>query len=130
MENEYNMSAAEEWLKTAELSTKNGIPQTALYAMEMALEIAMKSVLERIGVDVPKTHYIGNIFLKEVRSQVVPAELKKESSDLVDTFSELLRLRPLSGYGLKSLSKEEAAGLAEKYLPKVGHYVELCREYT
>ena len=128
MGSEYSIEMAKNWLRTAELSDKEGIPQTSLYSMEMSMEIAMKDVLESIGVDIPKTHYIERIFRKEIYAHKTSRGFIEKVPMMLDIFSELLRLRPLGGYGLGNLSKEEAVKMVKKMMPRVKDMVSLCEK--
>ncbi len=115
---------SERWLSTAKLSENSGSFDIALYSAEMSLEIAMKALLTKKGVDYPKKHDIIDYFKVSIGSKGIPKELKDESQSIIRTFSELLDLRNSAGYNLGALKLDavtaskarELISLTEKHI--------------
>lgn len=117
------IGSAKRWLSSAKINADAGNYDTALYSLEMSAEIAFKGLLFSLGMEVPKTHSIGDFVADAVKGN---ENLKKKFGGDIDkllgTFNALMNLRPISGYifetksSLKELKKkyEECVGDAEK----------------
>lgn len=113
------VGSAKRWLASAKAAAGIGSYDSALYALEMSIEISLKAVLFSLGMDVPKSHAIGDVFsyaVKENRS--VPKELRNGLDGILDTFNALLELRAASGYIFET--KTSLEGLKAKYDRYVG----------
>lgn len=129
MANVAAMETASIWLDTAEAAMRSKIYATALYSMEMAVEIALKAVLMELGVNVPKLHNIMNVLeavLDEKHSAISKEFIEKESF-ILSTYNDLLEIRPIVGYTFEtgvSINTEEKA---KKYMSAAKEVVGLCR---
>ncbi|MCL4380983.1 MAG: HEPN domain-containing protein [Candidatus Marsarchaeota archaeon] len=122
------IEGAKRWLISAELNAEHGSYDSALYSLEMSVEIAMKAVLLSIGIDVPKAHGIGDVFAASVRSDKrIPEEFKQQAAKTVEIFNALLGLRAASGYMFETNAKmEEFKAKYGLYRKSAGNAVELC----
>ncbi|EQD35113.1 HEPN domain protein, partial [mine drainage metagenome] len=111
------IGSAKRWLASAELNARHGSYDSALYSLEMSVEISMKAVLMCIGIDVPKTHAIGDIFASSVKSDKrIPKVFKEHVEESVDVFNALLGLRAASGYIFETkTTMEELKAKYERY---------------
>ncbi len=127
MENKINDALADSkrWLSSAQINEKNKNYDIALYSAEMALEIAMKGLLIKRGVDYPKKHDVIDYFKDAVASRGTVEELRKNLDDIISTFSKLLDLRNIAGYNFGMLTQDEElaketrklVSSTEKYIP-------------
>ena len=109
---------AKQWLSIAEKSIEVEAYSKAIYAMEMGVEVSLKSLLLANGVDFPKTHNIIP-YIKELVSsdQFKDLEIRNNLDQLLSTFHALLDLRTASGYSYESsLDSAFFKERAEKYL--------------
>ncbi len=119
---------ARDWLDTAKLAMGSGMGAQAIYAMEMGVEIAFKSVLIALHVDVPKAHDIR----KTIKTFIVGNKaVEKGFAENIDgyllTFEALLRLRAPAGYGFEGqLAREEINAQAKALLPKCSEIISAC----
>ena len=129
----YAMGTARRWLSSAKLNAKVGNYDSALYSLEMAVEISMKALLLSLGMEVPKVHDICDIVSDALKNdRRIQHQLKGRMSSSIDTFNELLGLRSVSGYvfetgtSLKELKEkyENYAGKAEEIVGIYGKAVE------
>lgn len=124
------IDAAKDWLNLAELAMDAGKYAQAAYSLEMAVEIALKTVLIAIHVEVPKVHDIrkaAKMFLAGNRS--LPKSFLGELDDFLATFETLLRLRPIVGYGFEAgAAKSDIKEQAEKLLPKCAIILAECEK--
>lgn len=113
------LKTADSWMTTAEIMIEKGIFNTALYALEMSVEIGLKAVMFAFGDDPPKVHNIQEgiaelINESEKITQGARAKLNEMSRFLLP---ELLRTRQISGYTFNfNISDKEIKNLALKYL--------------
>ncbi|MCL5427941.1 MAG: HEPN domain-containing protein [Candidatus Marsarchaeota archaeon] len=123
------MENARMWLYTADAALKKRIYSTALYSMEMSVEIALKAVLLEFGVDVPKVHNIMNSLRQIFREKraLLPKEFVEKEGIILDTFNGLLELRPLAGYAFEThAGVADSEGVAGKYMKDSTEVVNLC----
>lgn len=93
------IDSAKRWFTSAESNAGAGNYDTALYSLEMSVEIAFKGLLFALGADAPKSHSIGDLVIKSVRGNGrLPKELTAKIDGFVATFNALLSLRQASGY--------------------------------
>jgi HEPN domain-containing protein len=122
------IDTAKDWLSTAKLALEKGMGAQAVYAMEMSAEIALKSVLIVLHVDVPKVHDISGaarIFIAGNRK--VDREFLGSLDGYLATFEALLRLRAPAGYGFEGqLAREEINAQAKALLPKCSEIISAC----
>jgi HEPN domain-containing protein len=94
---------AKEWLAISEKSIKMNAFSKALYFMEMALEISLKSLLIYYGIDFPKSHNILGPITKLLSADDFElSEIKNTSSQIISTYHALLDLRMSSAYSYES----------------------------
>ena len=101
----------------------------ALFSLEMAVEVALKAVMYSLGVDIPKTHAIGDLLEAAVGQGRVPKRFKAELGATIATFNALLALRSASGYSFATRATLE--GLRRKYdslVERAEAVVKLCEE--
>ncbi|MHB1439890.1 MAG: HEPN domain-containing protein [Cuniculiplasma sp.] len=122
------IGSAKRWLASAELNASHSNYDLAIYSLEMSVEISMKAVLMHIGIDVPKTHAIGDIFTSSVKSDKrIPKDFKGHIEESVDVFNALLGLRAASGYIFETkTTMEELKAKYEHYKKGATTVVELC----
>lgn len=116
------------WLGTASAAMKGRFYTTALYSMEMTVEIALKAVLIEFGVNVPKLHNVTDVLrmtLDERRS-ALPKEFREQQEMILSTYNDLLEIRPQVGYTFEAGAVVNPKAKAEAYLPKAKKVVELC----
>ncbi len=122
------VESAKRWLVSADLNAEAGNFDSALYSLEMCVEISMKAVLMSINIDVPKAHRIGDIFSASIsEDKHVPKEFKQKSADIINVFNALLELRTASGYMFETkTTMKELKIKYEHYKKDAGKIVELC----
>jgi HEPN domain-containing protein len=101
---------------------------SAVYSLEMSVEIAFKAVLLALGVEAPKTHAVGDALTIAVAGGMgIPKELKENVRDYVETFNALLDLRAAGGYMYEgSLSMDDLRRKYESNIAKAEKIVGLC----
>ena len=106
--------SAKRWLETAHMAAGEGNYDSAVYSLEMSVEISLKAVLLSIGTEVPKIHAIGDIFAEAVRgNDKVHKELSSSVEEITRTFKELLKLRSAAGYMFER--EDELENLGSEY---------------
>ena len=126
------IDSAKRWLSSAEINANAGNYDTALYSLEMSAEIAFKGLLFSLGVEVPKTHSIGDFVAEAIRGNGrLRKKFEGDVDKMISTFNALMDLRPVSGYifetksSLKELKKkyEEYRNDTEKIVKACGEVV-------
>lgn len=119
---------AKVWLDTADVTMKGRIYTTALYSMEMAVEIALKALLMEFGINVPKLHNVTNTLkaLFEEKRSALPKEFRDKETLILDTYTELLEIRPLVGYIFEMNASIDVEEKAKKYIKASKEVVDLC----
>ncbi len=122
------IDTAKDWLDTARLAMDKGMGAQAIYAMEMSVEIALKSVLITLHIDVPKVHDIRKIARMHISgNRAVGKAFRGKIDGYLETFEELLRLRAPAGYGFeRPAAREEINAEAKRLLPKCTEIVSAC----
>jgi HEPN domain-containing protein len=122
------MASAERWLNSARINAKAGSYDTAIYSLEMSVEIALKALLLALGTDVPKSHAIGDLVLESVQgNRRLPKELVENAGSIVRLFNSLVSLRPVSGYAFETKSGlKELRARYERHVGEAENAVELC----
>jgi HEPN domain-containing protein len=102
-EYEYLLERSRRFLATAELQIDKGFYDLALFSLEQALQLYLKAVVLRLGVDYPRTHSVRKL---------LELVYKLTGSDEVEKF--------FSNYAIE-LGVLEDAFITSRYIP---------REYT
>ncbi len=102
-EYEYLLERSRRFLATAELQIDKGFYDLALFSLEQALQLYLKAVVLRLGVDYPRTHSVRKL---------LELVYKLTGSDEVEKF--------FSNYAIE-LGVLEDAYITSRYIP---------REYT
>lgn len=116
------------WLSSANVNAKVGNYDLAVYSLEMSVEIALKALLFSIGIDVPKTHSVGDIVVKGVKEDgVLSRMIGGEIDGFVRTFNSLSTLRSMSGYIFETRSTlKDMKSKYEKFAAETERVVDLC----
>jgi HEPN domain-containing protein len=126
------IESAQRWLQAAKLNAKIGNYDSALYSLEMSTEIALKAVLLALGIDIPKTHNIADVFAKSVSSDKKALKAFKGEIDVtIDVFRSLLELRNISGYIYETRYNMNA--LKDKYdlyIKSSEEIIEICQGFV
>ena len=122
------VEVAKDWLKSAELLKGVKRYEQSLYAMEMASEIALKTVLLATKTEFPKVHDIRKaVMLFLSGNKKVPKQFANNLDSHMKTFETLLRLRSFAGYGFESsMDPKELEQQAQSLLPKCKELVKDC----
>jgi len=124
------MRDAEEWFKSAILNKQAENYSICVYALEMAIEIALKSILILSGKDYPKRHDIFDLLEETVLSNPgkFSEEFKESLPEIRRTFRLLLSSRAASGYGFDSNGREEDfRNIVEHYYKASERILSLCK---
>lgn len=122
------IGTARMWLGSAEASMNSKIYPTAIYGMEMAVEIALKAVLMAFNANVPKLHNVMSVLhivFDENRNALPKTFIEKEAL-IFDTYNDLLEERPLVGYTFETNAKTASVDKAREYMKRAKEVVDLC----
>jgi HEPN domain-containing protein len=100
------MDDAKRWLLSAEKNTSANNYDIALYSMEMALEIAIKSFLIKNKTEYPKKHDVIDYFKAAGAKNDTRKELRENLDGIIKTFSKLLDFRNDAGYNFGRLKND------------------------
>jgi len=122
------MDNAKVWLNTAEVTMNSRIYTTALYSMEMAVEIALKALLMELGINVPKLHNVTNVLkaIFEEKRSALPKEFRDKEALILDTYNDLLEIRPLVGYIFEMNASIDVEEKAKRYIKASNEVVGIC----
>lgn len=124
------IDTAEDWFQTGEMAFNGGKPEQALYALEMSVEIALKTVLISMRVEVPKVHDIRRVartFLAE--NKALPKPFRDNFDTYIATFETLLSIRSMVGYGFEGeKEKKELEAQAKSLIPECARIIRACEE--
>lgn len=122
------IDTAKEWLETAEITLKARRYEQCLYSLEMAVEIALKSVLIELRVEVPRVHDIRSVagtFLSG--SKKVPKEFSRNLGQYLANFDTLLSLRSAVGYGFETgYDRSKLEKLAKDLFANGSEIIDAC----
>jgi HEPN domain-containing protein len=113
-EAEHLLKRSKEFLETAEYQMSRGLYGIAVFSLEQALQLFLKSKMLVAGADYPRTH--GVRALLEILSDVESDEKKREIKRVLNEY--LLELGMLedayitSRYVIREFTKKEAQRLA------------------
>lgn len=119
---------AKRWLSSSSANAERGNYDLAVYSLEMSIEIALKALVFSTGMDVPKTHSIGDRVTKIVMEDVnLARRLGGEIDEFVHTFNSLSTLKSISGYIYETRSTlDDMRRTYEKFAREVTRIVGLC----
>lgn len=109
-EAEYLLERSKQFLETAKYQIKKGFFSLAVFSLEQALQLSLKSKMLASGVDYPRTHSVRTIL--EILSDLAPEEERATVKQILDSY--LLELGMLedayitSRYVRREFRKEEA----------------------
>jgi HEPN domain-containing protein len=124
---------AREWFDSARLNLGAGNFSKSVYALEMAVEIAMKAILIASARDYPKRHDVYDLLEEAVMSNPGKFSLKFKSSlpAIKSCFRALLNFRTASGYGFDTHAKtDDFREVADRYYSRVEEILNLCQSET
>jgi HEPN domain-containing protein len=126
------IASAKRWLASAKANAAARNYDTALYSLEMAVEIALKALLFSLGADVPKTHFIGDFVMQIVKEDKhIPNELSGSINNIIETFNALVTLRSVSGYIFETRTLvHELKDKYDKYFKEAEKIITLCEKVT
>jgi HEPN domain-containing protein len=124
------IDSARRWLGSARANASAGSYDTALYSLEMSVEIALKGLLFSLCVEVPKTHSIGDFVADAIKENGhLPKRFEGEADKMVSTFNALIGLRSVSGYMFETKSTmKDLKEKYEEYENDAEKVVELCAD--
>lgn len=122
------VASAKRWLNSAGRNAGGGDYDTALYSLEMSVEIALKAVLFALGLEVPRMRSISDLATEALKGDSrLPKEFREETDSMVGTFNALINLRPTSGYMFETTSTlTELKKKYEAYKGNAERTVDLC----
>ncbi len=122
------IEVSKDWLSTAEMSSKMGLYEQSLYAMEMSVEIAFKAVLRSLSIEFPKVHDITDAAREYLSGNgKLPGGFREGLQDYIATFNSLLGYRPIVGYGFdERFQNVDFEEKAKRLLPKSKEVVLAC----
>ena len=120
---------AKSWFRSGILNQEGKNYSKSVYALEMALEIALKAVIASAGRDVPKRHDIipplDEIILS--KPKLFSTEFKNAFISIKPVFLKLLVTRQASAYGYEtSIKEEDFKTLFEENYQSVKNMIEAC----
>lgn len=122
---------AEEWFKSATLNKQAGNHSKSVYALEMAVEIALKAILILSGKDYPKRHDVFDLLEETILSSPgkFSEEFREKLPEVRRTFRVLLSSRAASGYGFDSQGREEDfRNIVDHYYAASEKILLLCKD--
>jgi len=111
-EYEYLLERSRRFLATAELQIDKGFYDLALFSLEQALQLYLKAVVLRLGVDYPRTHSVRKL-LELVYKLTGSDEVEKFFSNYAIELGVLEDAYITSRYIPREYTKEEAKRLLE-----------------
>ncbi len=125
------MDEAKSWLRSAELNMDGSNYSKSVYALEMSLEIALKSVLVSASQSATRQHDVlpqleGIILLKP---KLLSAAFKQQFEHIVPVFRQLLALRLPSAYGYEAtFSEDDFRHVSEECYDLVEKMISTCEK--
>ena len=118
------------WLTRSESSFQSGDYDIAIYELEMAGEVALKSLILSKGFEIPKKHDVSTIIRSLVRNEkIVQDDRKDEFERCLDSFEHVARVRGDEGYRYESSSDlEDFKQIYERHLEGSKKLVALIHE--
>ena len=122
------IGSAKRWLVSAELNAGKGNYDSALYSLEMAVEISFKAVLLAMHMEVPKTHNVADVLAQAIGSdRAASAALAGKMDGMRDAFRSLLELRGISSYMYETrYDMKRLKGKYEAYLGPAEDAINAC----
>ena len=122
---------AKRWLRSAELNREGMNYSKGAYVLEMALEIALKVVLNSSGKNLQKRHDIlvplEELFMLHPRRY--SANFRNMLNSIKPVFNYLMDVRQASDYGCEnSITEDNFRDILEENYEKVVMAIETCDE--
>jgi HEPN domain-containing protein len=114
-EEKHLLKRSREFLETAKYQTREGFYDLAVFSLEQALQLFLKSKVLAEGVDYPRTHSVRTLL--EILSELVPENKKLNIKSILE--NHLLELGTLedayitSRYVMREFTKQEAEKLTK-----------------
>ncbi len=130
MEADDILESSGKWLKACEVNRKNRLYGVALYSLEMSVEMALKAVLYKLNIEVPKMHNItGQMRAVAKENTKLSKEFRDSIDKITDVFSTLIEYRAPSGYSFEyNFSENELKDKLEGLYAESKTIIELCRK--
>ena len=123
------VESAEHWYSVAIDSIKIGNYDTAVYGMEMSLEIGLKGILIKNRVEYPKIHDVTAVLKSKSGSLRLGKPLNDKLDEILGIFQILLKYRNDAGYMFSGGSDQAALKkVATEHIGKVREYLDLLRK--
>jgi HEPN domain-containing protein len=123
------IESAEHWYSVAEGSIKLANYDTAVYGMEMSLEIGLKGILLKNKIEYPKIHDVTAVFRNRAGRLKLSRHFSERMDDMLETFQILLKYRNDAGYLFSGAS--DSAVLKEVAIENIGkvrEYLDLIKK--
>jgi HEPN domain-containing protein len=114
-EAEHLLKRSKEFLETAEYQITRGLYGIAVFSLEQALQLFLKSKMLVAGVDYPRTHGVRTLLeiLSDVESDEKKRSMKNVLSDYLFELGMLEDAYITSRYVMREFTREEAQRLAK-----------------
>ena len=114
-EAEHLLKRSKEFLETAEYQITRGLYGIAVFSLEQALQLFLKSKMLVAGVDYPRTHGVRALLeiLSDVESDEKKRSMKNVLSDYLFELGMLEDAYITSRYVMREFTREEAQRLAK-----------------
>jgi HEPN domain-containing protein len=123
------IDSAEHWYSVAEDSIKLENYDTAVYGMEMSLEIGLKGILMKNKIDYPKIHDVTAVLRSRAGRLKLSRQFSDRMDDMLETFQILLKYRNDAGYLFSGASDPAVLKeVAVENIEKVREYLDLLRK--
>ena len=125
------IAEAKSWLKSGILNQEGKNYSKSVYALEMTLEMALKSVVASSGRDAPRRHDIIPPLEELILSKpkIFSTEFKNSFISIKPVFMELLVVRQASAYSYEtSIKEEDFRTIFEQNYHPVKNMIETCEK--
>lgn len=114
-EAEHLLKRSKEFLETAEYQIRRGLYGIAVFSIEQALQLFLKSKMLAAGADYPRTHGVRTLLeiLSDVESDEKKRSIKHTLNDYLLELGMLEDAYITSRYVMREFTKEEAQRLAK-----------------
>jgi HEPN domain-containing protein len=114
-EAEHLLKRSKEFLETAEYQMSRGLHGIAVFSLEQALQLFLKSKMLTAGADYPRTHGVRTLLeiLSDVESDEKKRSIKHMLSDYLFELGMLEDAYITSRYVMREFTREEAQRLTK-----------------